>query len=133
MIKKKVYTKKKESKVWYLNSKLTFGKHKGLTIKEVLEDRDTRSYVTDFMIGQLHLVVIGVKSVRTKKDSCWGIDLWKGLGHNHVFYRDYIISKTPERIVRIACKMTGVIVEGNTLEEAEDKLNMILDELYTDI
>jgi hypothetical protein len=132
MIKKQI-NNKGINKVWYPKSILTFGKYKGMTIKEVLEDKDTRSYVTEFMIKQLQMQVEGIENIKIKKDSCYGIDLWKGLTRNHVFYKDYIKSTLPSKGVRIACKMTGVIVEGNSLPETEDKLNLILDELYTSV
>jgi len=128
MIKKQIT--KKGSKVWYLESKLTFGKHEGSTIRELLEYKDTRSYVTEFMIGKLGMFVIGVDKVRYKSDSCYGVDTGKGLTPNHSFYRDYITSKAITGGVRIACKVTGVIVDGNSIEEVEDRLNIILNDAY---
>ena len=122
------YNKSGFSKEYWLKSTIRIGKPKGKTIEEVL--REDRTYVTEFMVKQVGCVVNGIEKVKIIKDSCWGYNAGAGLVCNYSFYRDYIVGRASINGVRIACKTTGLIVEGNTLEEAENKLNEQLDEAF---
>lgn len=135
------FKKSSNKKEYTMDTKMVFGKHKGSTIKQILNMDPT--YVTKFLMQDLQVSIKGINrtnillatnySKQTKKkvkDSCWGYDVWAGLVCNHSFYGDYVISKAPLGVVRIACKLTGLIVEGDTLYEAEHKLNVELDAVY---
>jgi hypothetical protein len=119
---------KKGNSAYTLNTKLWFGKYKGKTIKEILEDDTT--YVTCFLVKELKFKILGSLEVKKKSDRTWDYDTGAGLVTNYSFYKEYRVSKANTGTTRIVCTDTGLIVEGKCIEECEDKLNREIDGIH---
>ena len=121
--------KKKDNRIYTINTTIWFGKHKGKKIEEVLKEEPT--YVTKYMAKDLGMNIVGTNKVKKASDRTYGYDTGKGLFLNYCFTKNYVISKAKGlEGVRIACKETGLIVNGKTLEECEEILNKELDGLW---
>ena len=119
------YAKNADNKTYSIRTKLWFGRHIGKTIEEVL--KEDRTYVTKFLMQDKGMKIIGITETKKVSDRTWGYDAGAGLVCNYMFYNEYVVSKAKLDVVRIACKLTGLIVDGNTLAEAVNKLNQELD------
>ena len=115
------------NKVYTVNSKIGFGKYKGMTIREILDEDST--YVTKFLQDKLGFKIVGDIKAKPKSDRTWGYNADEGLLSNYVFYREYYVVREAPYLIRH--KETRLEGEGSSLGIAEWQLNTKLDEYYT--
>jgi len=109
------------------NSILPFGKYKGKQIREILEDDPT--YVTEFLVKKLGKKIEGIEKVKKVSENTWGYKSGEGLYPDRLFYNEYLtVCVFPSNIIKD--EVTGIQMEGRTLDEAKQLLNNELNEYY---